>query len=153
MYKGTRRGLERAFWLSAQNTRHWTHIALSMSMRVMSIFFPASVGMNPRQVPISKMLRHTSIETTQRYHARIRSEVAFEGFERIWEAPTISVQEPRIDSQPSREVRAHGSPFRGKKVKKLEEIATSSSFVAKNPLGDRMFYYLNKTDPTHPMRP
>jgi hypothetical protein len=38
-------------------------------------------------------------------------------------------------------------------VKKLEEIATSSSFVAKSPLGDRMFYYLNKTDPTHPMRP
>ncbi len=47
----------------------------------------------------------------------------------------------------------HGSPFRGEKVKKLEEIATSSSFVAKSPLGDRMFYYLNKTDPTHPMRP
>ena len=47
----------------------------------------------------------------------------------------------------------HGSPFRGEKVKELEEIATSSSFVAKTPLGDRMFYYLNKTDPTHPMRP
>lgn len=41
---------------------------------------------------ISKMLRHTSIETTQRYYARIRSEVAFEEFERIWDTPTISVQ-------------------------------------------------------------
>jgi len=38
-------------------------------------------------------------------------------------------------------------------VKKLEEIATSSSLLAKSPLGDRMFYYLKKTDPTHPMRP
>ena len=38
-------------------------------------------------------------------------------------------------------------------MKKLEEIATSSSLVAKSPLGDRMFYYLNKTDPTRPMRP
>jgi len=47
----------------------------------------------------------------------------------------------------------HGSPFRGEKVKKLEEIATSSSLVAKNPQGDRMFQYLNKTVPTHPMRP
>ncbi len=78
---------------SPPNTRHWTHIALSMSTRAMSIFFPASAGMNPRQVPISKMLRHTSIETTQRYYARIRSEVAFEEFERIWDTPTISVQE------------------------------------------------------------
>jgi len=59
----------------------------------------------PRQVRISKMLRHTSIETTHRYYARIRSEVAFEEFERIWDAPTISVGKPRIDFQPAREVR------------------------------------------------
>ena len=46
----------------------------------------------PRQVRISKMLRHTSIETTHRYYARIRSEVAFEEFERICDTPTISVE-------------------------------------------------------------
>jgi hypothetical protein len=29
---------------------------------------------------------------TEKYSARIRSEVAFEEFERMWEQPTLSVQ-------------------------------------------------------------
>ncbi|MFQ6128022.1 MAG: class I SAM-dependent methyltransferase [Thermoplasmata archaeon] len=38
----------------------------------------------------------------------------------------------------------HGSPFRGRKGRKLEALASGSPLVAKNPLGDRMFYYLRK---------
>jgi SAM-dependent methyltransferase len=38
----------------------------------------------------------------------------------------------------------HGSPFRGQRGRKLEEIATSSSLVSQRPLGDRVFYYLRK---------
>jgi integrase len=41
---------------------------------------------------VSKMLRHTSVATTEKYYARIRSEVAFEEFERMWEQPIVSVQ-------------------------------------------------------------
>lgn len=41
---------------------------------------------------ISKMLRHTNVATTEKYYARIRSEVAFEKFERMWEQPIVSVQ-------------------------------------------------------------
>ncbi|TET90464.1 MAG: site-specific integrase [Methanomassiliicoccales archaeon] len=41
---------------------------------------------------VSKVLRHTSVATTERYYARIRGEVALEKFEMYWEQPIVSVQ-------------------------------------------------------------
>lgn len=38
----------------------------------------------------------------------------------------------------------HGSPFRGGTARRIEDLASVSSLLSKNPLGDRMFYYLRK---------
>lgn len=38
----------------------------------------------------------------------------------------------------------HGSPFHGGTARRIEDLASVSSILSKNPLGDRMFYYLKK---------
>jgi len=38
----------------------------------------------------------------------------------------------------------HGSPFRGRRARRIEDLASGSPLLSRNPLGDRMFYYLRK---------
>ena len=38
---------------------------------------------------VSKALRHTTVATTEKFYARIRSKAAWDSLERAWEAPSV----------------------------------------------------------------
>lgn len=38
----------------------------------------------------------------------------------------------------------HGSPFHGGTARRIEDLASGSPLLSRNPFGDRMFYYLKK---------
>ncbi len=46
---------------------------------------------------VSKVLRHTSTVTTERFYSRVRSETAFSLMRQTWEAPVAEIPKLRLD--------------------------------------------------------